>query len=209
FENFHDHRTRNHIAASQILGIGRIALHEAFAVLVDQIAAFAATTLGDEHTGTGNAGRVELPHFDILHREARAQRHANTVAGIDVRIGGRCEDATGTAGGEYRRLRLHVYDFPGFHADRDDAGDNVVLILDQIDGVPLIEELGVVLHVGLVQGVQQRVTGTVGGSAGTGGLGGIVRALGLAAERALINAAFVGSREWQPHVVEFEHSLGA
>ena len=64
---------------------------------------------------------MELPHLDVLHREAGAQRHADAVAGVDQRVGGGGEDAAGTAGSEYGGLGADVDDFTGFDADRDDA----------------------------------------------------------------------------------------
>ena len=51
------------------------------------------------------------------------------------------------------------------------------------------------------------MTGTVGSSAGTGSLGGIIRPLGLSTERTLIDAPLLGTRERQAHVLEFEHGL--
>ena len=42
FTDFHGHRARDHIAGGEILGRRRVALHEALAFGIDQIAAFAA-----------------------------------------------------------------------------------------------------------------------------------------------------------------------
>src|SRR3546814_5834330 len=49
FLDFLVHGARNEIARSQVLERGRIALHEALAVLVQQDAAFAAHAFGNQH----------------------------------------------------------------------------------------------------------------------------------------------------------------
>src|SRR5690606_29708915 len=126
--------------------------------------------LGDQYTGAGDAGRVELPHLDVLHRNAGTQGHAHAVTGIDQGVGGGGVDATRTAGGQNHGLGADVDGLAGFDADGDDADDGAVLVLHQVDRVPLVEERGAGLQVCLVQGVQQGVTGTVGRGAGTGSL---------------------------------------
>src|SRR5690625_29718 len=97
FKNFKNHGAGHHVAASQVFGVGRIALHKALAVLIDQVAALAPTPFGDQSTRTVNTGGVELPHFDILNREPSTQGHTDTIAGIDMRIGGGSVNAPGTA----------------------------------------------------------------------------------------------------------------
>src|SRR5690606_37453036 len=110
-------------------------------------------------------------HFNVLYRHAGRQRHTNTVTGVDQGVGGGGVDTTGTAGGKHHGLGADINGFTGFDADGDDANHRAILVLHQIDAVPLVEERGASLQVGLVQGVQQRVTGTVGSGAGTRGLG--------------------------------------
>src|SRR5690606_17114970 len=152
--------------------------------------------------------RVELPHLDVLHRHAGAQRHADTVASVDQRVSGRCIDATGTASGKHGGFGTDVNGFAGLDADSDDANHCAVLVLHQIHRVPLIEEHGVVLQVALIKGMQQRVTGTVGSGAGTSSLTTLTEVLGLTTERTLIDAALLGTGERQPHMLKLEHSLG-
>ncbi len=195
FEDFHDHGTRHDVTARQVFGVGRIALHETLAILVDQVATFTTATFGDQRARTVNTGRVELPHFHVLHREAGAQRHADTVTGVDQGVSGRRVDASSTAGRQHGGFRLNVHHFAGFDTHGDTAHHVTVGVLDQIHRVPLVQERGVVLQVVLVKGVQQRVTGTVGGGAGTCGLTTFTKVLGLTTERTLIDAAIVETRE--------------
>lgn len=201
-QDFLDHGTGDHVAAGQVLRVRRITLHEALAVGVDQVTAFAAATFGDQYTGAGDAGRVELPHLDVLHRHAGTQGHAHAVTGVDQRVGGGGVDTAGTASGQDHGLGTDVDGLAGLDADGDDADHRAVLVLHQVDRVPLVEERGAILQVGLVQGVQQRVAGTVGGGAGTGGLATLAEVLGLAAERTLVDAAGFGTGERQAHVLE-------
>src|SRR5690606_28032958 len=206
-DHFLDHGAGDHVAAGQILGVGRIALHEALAMHVDQVTTLAAATFGHQYASTGNTGRVELPHLDVLHRHAGTQGHADTVTGIDQGVGGRGVDAAGTAGGQHDRLGADVHGLAVFDADGDDTNDGAVLVRHQINRIPLVEERGAGLEVGLIQGVQQRMAGTVRSGAGTCGLGRIVRTLGLATERTLVDAALFGTRERQPHVFELENGF--
>ncbi|CAM5620243.1 hypothetical protein SSTU70S_02138 [Stutzerimonas stutzeri] len=160
-QDFLDHRTCNDVTTGQILSVRRVSLHEALAMLVDQITAFTAATFGHQHASTSNTGRVELPHLDVLNRHAGTQGHAHAVTGIDQGIGGRSIDTTSTTGGKNGSFRTDVDSFASLDADGDDTHDSAVLVLHQIDRVPLVEENGVVLQVALIESMQQRVTGTV------------------------------------------------
>lgn len=46
------HGARHHISRCQVLGVGRIALHEALALTVYQDASLATAALGDQTTGS-------------------------------------------------------------------------------------------------------------------------------------------------------------
>ena len=65
----------------------RIALHEALAAGVGQIAAFAAHAFGDQDARAVDAGRMELHELHVLQRQARAQHHGVAVARAGVRAG--------------------------------------------------------------------------------------------------------------------------
>src|SRR5690606_38350381 len=134
---------------------------------------------------------------------------AHAVTGVDQGVGGGRVDAARATGRQDHGLGAAVDGFASLDADGDDAADGAVLVLHQVNGVPLVVERGAGLEVALVQGMQQRVTGTVGGGTGTGGLGRIVRTLGLATERTLIDAALLGTGERQTHVLEFEDRFRA
>ena len=68
FAYFDSHGTTDNIPASKILGRGRVPLHEAFALAVDQKAALAAHAFGNQATGAINTGGMELHEFHILQR---------------------------------------------------------------------------------------------------------------------------------------------
>jgi hypothetical protein len=84
FADFHGHAARDNVARGKVLGVRRIALHEALALGVGQIAALAARALGDQAARAVNAGRVELHELHVLQRQAGAQHHAVAVAGAGV-----------------------------------------------------------------------------------------------------------------------------
>src|SRR5690606_24104438 len=84
FADFHGHGAGDHVARGEVLRRGGVTLHEALAVGVGQVAAFAARALGDEHARAVNAGGVELHEFHVLQRQARADHHAAAVAGAGV-----------------------------------------------------------------------------------------------------------------------------
>ena len=178
-------------------------------MLVDQVSTFTTATFCNQYTGAGNTGRVELPHFDVLNRYACTQRHADTVTGIDQGVGSRGVDTACTTSGQYGRVSADVRGFTSFDADHDHAYKGTIFVLDQIDTVVFVKEYSAGLQVGLVQGVQQRVTGTVGCSAGTGSLAAFTEVLGLTAERTLIDTALFGTGERQTHVFQLENGFRA
>src|SRR6056297_747845 len=87
-EDLDDHGTRNHIPAGEIFGGRSVTLHEALAVLVDQVSTLTPTAFRYQRARTMNSGRVELPHLHVLHREPGAQRHAGAIPGAHVGVGG-------------------------------------------------------------------------------------------------------------------------
>ena len=198
----------HHVATGQVLGVGRITLHEALAIFVEQIAAFTTATLGHQYPCPGDAGGVELPELHVLHADPGTQCHADAVTRVDVGVGGGLVDATGAAGGEHRGLGLEVDDFAALHVDGGTADDVAVLVLHQIQGIPLGEDGGLVLDVLLIQGMQQGVTCPVGSRRGTGRLL-AAKILGLTAEGALIDRAVVEAGEGQAHVLQLIDGLGA
>ncbi|KPW45901.1 hypothetical protein ALO88_05615 [Pseudomonas syringae pv. antirrhini] len=207
--DFLDHGTRDHVTTGKVLGVRSITLHETLAVLVDQVTAFTTAAFGNQYTCAGNAGRVELPHLDVLNRDTGTQCHADTVTGIDQGVGGGRVDTPCTAGCQHGGVGTDVRGFAGFNADGDDADKGAILILDQIHTVVFVEEYGAGLEVGLIQGMQQCVTGTVGSSTGTCSLTTLAEVLGLTTERTLIDATLLGTRERQTHVLEFENGFRA
>ena len=189
------------VARGEVLGGRRIALHEALALGIDEIAAFAARALGDQAAGAVDAGRVELHEFHVLQRQAGAQRHGVAVAGAGVR-GGRGEiGAAIAAGREHRRLGAEAVDRAVVHLQRDDAAHAAVGVADQVDGEIFDEELALRLQRLAVERVQDRVAGAVGG--GAGALRDALAVVGRhAAERALVDLAFFGARERHAPMVE-------
>ena len=197
FADFDGHGARHHVARGEVLGRRRVALHEALAFRIDQIGAFAAGALGDQHAGAVNAGRMELHEFHVLQRQAGAQHHGVAVAGLGVRAGAGGIGAAIAAGREHRHLRREAMDRAVVEIERDDAAAAAVVVHDQVDGEILDEELGRMPQRLPVHRVQHGVAGAVGG--GAGALRGALAVMrGHAAERPLIDlAVFLAARKRQ------------
>ena len=69
--NFDGHRTTDNVARRQVLGVRRVALHEALAVRIGQVATLAAHAFGDQAAGAINAGRMKLHELHVLHAADR------------------------------------------------------------------------------------------------------------------------------------------
>ena len=151
FTDFYHDGTRHHVATRQVFRVRRITLHKALAVFIQQIAAFAAAAFGHQNPRPGNTGRVELPHFHILYRNAGADRHANAVAGIDMRIGGGLINTAGAAGRQHGGAGFEVNHFTGLDAQGGTADHRAIGVFHQIQRVPLGENRGVIFQVLLIE----------------------------------------------------------
>ena len=140
--DFDRHRARDDVAGGEVLGGGRVTLHEALALGIDEIAAFAAGALGDEAARAIDAGRVELDEFHVLQRQAGAQHHAAAVAGAGMRRGAGSVGAAIAAGGEDRGLRAETMQRAVVELERDDAAADALVVHDQVDGEELDVEFG-------------------------------------------------------------------
>src|ERR1019366_1175434 len=105
FSNFHGHRARYDIARSKIACGRRIPLHEALAFGVDQIAAFAARTLGDEAARTVNTGWMELHELHVLERQAGTKDHTAAITRAGMRGSAGKIDSAVASGRQNDRLR--------------------------------------------------------------------------------------------------------
>ena len=133
---------RDHVARGEVLGRGRVALHELLALGIAQEAAFAARAFGDQHAGAIDPGRVELHELHVLERQPGAQHHGIAVAGADMRG---CAGEIGTAvaaGGEDGLMRPEAVQRAVLHGERDHAAAAALVVHDQVDGEIFDEELG-------------------------------------------------------------------
>ena len=108
--DLHGHGARDDVARGEVLGGGRVALHEALALGIRQVAALAARALGDQAARAVDAGRVELHELHVLQRQAGAQHHGVAVAGAGMRRGGREIGAAIAAGRQDRHVRAEAVD---------------------------------------------------------------------------------------------------
>ena len=194
------HGARNHVARGEVLGGGRIALHEALALGIGEIAALAARAFGDQAPGAVDAGGVELHEFHVLQGQAGAQHHGVAVAGAGVRRGAGEIGAPVAAGGDDGHVGADAMNGAVVELERDHAAA-AALVHDEVDDEILDEEFGGMLERGAIERVQHRVAGAVGGSAGAlRDAFAVIR--GHAAERALIDLALLGARKRNAPVLE-------
>src|SRR6185312_11549844 len=119
---------RHHVARRQVLRRWRIALHEALAVRIDQIATFTARALGDEATRAVDAGRMKLDELHVLQRQPGAQRHGAAVAGAGMRRGAGRVGAAISAGGEDRGLGAEAMQRAVVELERDHAPAGALIV---------------------------------------------------------------------------------
>ncbi len=197
----------HHVAAGQVQGVGRIALHEALAVAVDQITALAAHPFADQHPLAGDAGGMELEELHVLQRDAGAQRHRHAVAGVDVGVGVGAEQLAGAAAGDEGGLGLDDQRLAGLDLQHQRAEDVALRVAQQVDGEELVEEMGAGADVLLVEGVEDRMAGAVGRGTGARRLL-AAEVLALAAEAALVDATVGQARERHAGMLQFDHQMG-
>ncbi len=198
------HRAADHVAAGQVLGRGRVALHEALALGVGEVAALAAHALGDEAAGAVDARRVELHELHVLQRQAGAQHHAAAVAGAGVRRGAGEVGAAVAAGRQHRLLGAEAVQRAVVQVPGHDAAARAVLVHDQVEREVLDEELRVVLERLLIERVQHGVAGAVGRRAGALRRRALAVLRRHAAEGALIDPPVLGAREGHAVVLELD-----
>ena len=109
------HGAGHEVARRQILQSRCIALHEAFAIAVQQNGAFATAAFGQQHASTGHAGRVKLPKLHVFQRNASTCGHAQTVTRVDEGIGGCSKDAARAAGGQQHGFGMQNMQITGLH----------------------------------------------------------------------------------------------
>ena len=206
FLDFLVHATGHEVTRGQVLQGGGVALHEAFAIGVEQDGSFTTAAFGQQHARAGHAGGVKLPELHVFQRDAGARRHAQAVTGVDEGVGGGSEDAAGTASGQQHGLGLQDVQVTGFHFQGSDAHHITFGVADQVQGHPFHEESGAGGDVLLVQGVQHRVTGAVSGGAST--LHRLFAVVGgVSTERTLVDGAVRVAVKRHAHVLEVIHDL--
>jgi hypothetical protein len=190
---------RDDVARGELHRVRRVPLEEALAVLVEEIGALAAAALGDQHARRRQRRRVELHHLHVLERQANAQRHGHPVARAGVGVRRPDVQPARPAGREDHslgpdRLQPAVEEVPA-----DDALAAAV-VLDELPGEVLLVRRDVALADLLPEHLHEYVSGDVGGVRGARRAG--------RAERALRDAAVLGSREDRAPVLELVDVAG-
>ena len=211
------HRPGDDVARRQVLDRRGVPLHETLAVGVAQDATLTARGLRQQDAQAREACRVELEELHVLERDAAAVRQRHAVARERVRVRRRLVDLARAARREHDGLGLEDVDLAGRELVGDDARDvdlfalghvarGEVVVDEQVEHVELVEELDVVLHALLVEGLQDHVPRAVRGvaRAAHGGLAVVAR---VAAEPALVDPALGRAVERQAHLLQVEDRL--
>ena len=187
------------VARAELHLLGCVALHEALALVVDEVAALAAAGLGQERAAARKSRGVELDHLGVLDGHARPHRRGDAVAG-HVRGVGRAGpvDAPKAAGAQDDALGLEGDDLAGAQVDGDEAGDAVFIGCD-VEQVELVVEDDVVLQAVLVERVEDDVAGLV--------LRVAAARVACAAKGTLCDAALVVAGVGDAHALELEDQL--
>ena len=110
-----------------------VAVHETFAVAVEEVGAEAAQAFLQDGAGDARlrarhqTGRMELHHLHVAERDTGAQRHGEAVAGL---VAGRRVVAVHgrpAAGGEQHRLGADEGEGAGPHVDHYHAGEGAAI----------------------------------------------------------------------------------
>ena len=205
FANFDRHRAADDIARGQVLGVRRIALHEALTGRVRQVTSLTTHTLRDQHPRTVDSGWVKLHELHILNRQPGAQHHSRAVTRAGVRRGTGKIGAPITAGCQNDLVRPEPVQAAIGQIQSDNTTADA-LLHDQVDCEILDEEFCIMLQRLLVKRMQHGMAGAV-----CRGTGSLCRALtevrGHATERALIDFAGLGARK--RHTVMFQFDDGS
>ena len=94
FLHFDIHRPADHITRGQVLGSGRVALHEALSCMVEQHSAFSAHTFSDQNAHFINPGRVELKKLHVFSWNSSSQGNRYSISGVGVSVRGDIPDSS-------------------------------------------------------------------------------------------------------------------
>ena len=166
FADLHGHRAADHVARGQVLGVGRIALHEALARRIGEVTALAARAFGDQAARAVDAGGMELHELHVLQRQAGAQHHAAAITGAGVR--GRAGEigAAITAGGEDGHVRAEAMQLAPVARSSATTPRHSPFSMMRSMAKYSMKNSRLVLQRLLVQRVQHGVAGAIGRRAG-------------------------------------------
>ena len=184
-----EHAARHDVARRQVLQRRRVAFHEALTGIIQQDAAFTARRLGNQDAQAVNAGRMELEELHILQRNAAPRGHDHAVTGERERVRSDLEDATEPAGAKEHGFGVEHVDLGVQQVQRHHTAALAVGVDQQVDHHVLVVELDLVLDPLLVEGLEDHVTGAIGGIARAHHRRGAV-ILGVATEATLRDLAF-------------------
>ena len=103
-EDFRHLRAGNDVARRKLHHFGRVLLHEALALVVAQVTAFAAAAFGHQYSRGHEPGGMKLEELRVLQCQPGAVGNGLAVAGYGLRIGRETVKVSQPAGGNQERL---------------------------------------------------------------------------------------------------------
>ncbi len=156
------HRPRDDVARAELHLVRHVALEEALAQVVQQVASLSPDRLGDQDAGERQPGRMELHHLHVFEADPRAVGERHAVARADVAVGGEGIDAAHAAGREDHRLGGDRVKPARANVERDHA-DTAAVLDKKLGHERLVVPRDLrVLQRGLEDGVQHVKPGFVG-----------------------------------------------
>ena len=131
FADLDGHGAGDDVARCEVLGVGGIALHEALALRIREIAAFAAHAFGDQDARAEDAGGMELHELHVLQRQSGAQHHGVAVAGLGMGAGAALIGAPIATGGQDHLVGAEAVDRAVIQVPRHHAAADTV-VHDQV-----------------------------------------------------------------------------
>ena len=188
----------HHVPRGQFHHVGGIALHEPFAVLVQQVGALATGGFGYQHAAARQSRWVVLDHLHVHQLGPSVVSQGHAVPSDDQGVGAGLEQAAQTAGAKDHRLGPDDEDLPGAYLNGGYSA-NPAVFFDKSGHEPLFVAPDSRLDQLLEHDVQHGLAGEVADKKCSGAA--------LTAERPGAQLAFVITVEGDTEVLHVDKGL--
>jgi len=206
-QDLHGHRAGHDITRGQVLGSGRIALHEAFTLTVSEDTAFASAALSHQATSAVDSSRMELDKLGVFEWESSPSDHTAAITSACVSTSAREVGSAVATSGHNSLVSSHSVDSAIGHVVGHDS-TALSTFHEQVHGKVFHEEDAVVSKSTTEKRVKHGVTGTVSHSSASVGLTALSEVGRLASKGSLVDLTLASSAERHTVGLELENSGG-